>query len=252
MHSLKDKTLIITGASGGIGAATAARAVREGAKVVLCDVNAEALARAAAPLGDSAVTVVCNVTVFADQQKAVQTAIEQFGGLDGIVANAGIEGTVAPLVDQTEDDFTRVLAVNVLGVWNSVRAAAPFMKSGGTIVMTSSVAGFIGSEGLGPYTTSKHAVVGLMRSAALELAHQGIRVNSVHPGPIDNRMMRSIEEQAAPGNAPAVKAGFEAKVPLGRYGRNEEIAALITWLSSDDSSYCTGQRYVADGGFLAQ
>lgn len=252
MPSLQDKVIIITGGSGAIGSATAARAVQEGARVVLCARDADALADAAAPLGEAAITSVCDVTRFEDQERAVAAAIEHFGRVDGMVANAGIEGVVAPLVSQTREAFDRILAVNVIGVWNSIRAAAPKMSPGSAIVLTSSVAGFIGSAGLGPYTTSKHAVVGLMRTAALELAPMGIRVNTVHPGPIDNRMMRSIEEQAAPGHGGDVKAGFEATVPMGRYGKNEEIAALITWLCSTDASYCTGQRFVADGGFLAQ
>jgi NAD(P)-dependent dehydrogenase (short-subunit alcohol dehydrogenase family) len=252
MSTLKGRVIVITGASGGIGAATAAKAVKEGARVVLCDLDADALDKAAEPLGDSAAVVVCDVTRFADLEHAVSVAVERFGRLDAMVANAGIEGTVAPLVNQTQENFERVLHVNVLGVWNSIRAAAPSMSTGGSIVITSSVAGFIGSPGLGPYVTSKHAVVGMMRTAAVELAPAGVRVNSVHPGPIDNRMMRSIEEQAAPGNAAAVKSAFEGQVPLGRYGKNEEIASMIAWLCSSESSYCTGQRFVADGGFLAQ
>lgn len=216
MASLKDRVLVITGASGGIGAATAARAVKDGARVVLCDLDAKALAEVAKPLGDAAVTVVCDVTVFTDQQHAVKTAVDKFGRFDAMVANAGIEGAVAPLVDQTPEDFLRVLTVNVLGAWNSIRAAAPSLGKGGSIVITSSVAGFIGSAGLGPYVTSKHAVVGLMRTAALELAPQGIRVNSVHPGPIDNRMMRSIEEQASPGHGDQVKSSFLGMIPMGR------------------------------------
>lgn len=250
MSKLQDRVVVITGASGGIGAATAVRCVADGAKVLLFDLDADALQEVAAPLGDAAAIVAGDVRQVEDQQRAVNEALERFGRLDAMVANAGIEGVVAPLADQRSEDFERVLGVNVLGVWNSIRVAAKAMK-GGSIVATSSVAGFIGSPGLGPYVTSKHAVVGMMRTAAMELAAQGIRVNTVHPGPIDNRMMRSIEEQAAPGNANAVKQGFEAQVPLGRYGTNEEIAALITWLCSDDSSYCTGQRFVADGGFLA-
>jgi NAD(P)-dependent dehydrogenase (short-subunit alcohol dehydrogenase family) len=254
MMQLQDKVVVVTGGSGGIGAATGAALVAEGAKVVLFDLKAEALEPVAAALGASAAFVAGDVRSLVDQRRAVDLAVRRFGRLDAFVANAGVEGTVAPLLAQTEEDFERVLHINVLGVWNSIRAAAPALTDagGGSIVITSSVAGFIGSPGLGPYVTSKHAVVGLMRTAALELAAAGIRVNSVHPGPIDNRMMRSIEEQAAPGAGAAVKAGFEQMVPLGRYGKNEEIAGLIAWLCGGASSYCTGQRFVADGGFLAR
>lgn len=252
MNASDSRVHLITGASGGIGAATAQHVVRGGGRVVLCDRDVEALEALALQLGDNAVAVPGDICQAEHLDEAVHAAMNHFGRLDAVVANAGTEGTVAPLVNQTTEDFLKVLQVNVLGVFNSIRAAAPVMTSGGSIVITSSVAGFIGSPGLGPYTTSKHAVVGLMRTAALELAPQGIRVNSVHPGPIDNRMMRSIEDQAAPGNGDAVKQGFEAQVPLGRYGTNDEIASLILWLCSAQSSYCTGQRFVADGGFLAQ
>lgn len=254
MGSLDGTVVVVTGGSGGIGAAAATQMVQEGASVVLFDLDEEALKEAAEPLGDHGAFVAGDVTSLEDQQRAVALATERFGGLHAMVANAGIEGSVAPLTEQTAEDFERVLKVNVLGVWNSLRAAAPALAAsgGGSVVITSSVAGFVGSAGLGPYVTSKHAVVGLMRNAAVELAGQGIRVNTVHPGPIDNRMMRSIEEQAAPGHGADVKAGFEGMVPLGRYGTNDEIGAMIAWLCSDASSYCTGQRFVADGGFLAQ
>ena len=118
-------------------------------------------------------------------------------------------------------------------------------------MITSSVAGVIGSAGLGPYVASKHAVIGLMRTAAIELAPAHIRVNTVNPGPVENRMMRSIEEQAAPGHGDVVKAGFLKQVPLGRYATNEEISRMVLFLASDDSSYCTGSVYMADGGFVA-
>jgi NAD(P)-dependent dehydrogenase (short-subunit alcohol dehydrogenase family) len=147
-----------------------------------------------------------------------------------------------------------VWSVNVLGVFLGIKYAAPEMakRGGGSIIITSSIAGMIGSRGLGAYVTSKHALVGLARTAALELAPQRIRVNTIHPGPIDNRMMRSIEDQAAPGHADDVKHGFESQVALGRYGTNDEIAQLALFLAGKESSYCTGARFVADGGFTAQ
>ncbi len=125
-------------------------------------------------------------------------------------------------------------------------------RGGGSIVITSSVAGLVGSPQLAAYVTSKHALIGLARASALDLASDHIRVNTVNPGPIDNRMMRSIEEQIAPGQGGTVKQGFEQKVALGRYGTNQEIAQLALFLASDDSSYCTGSVFVADGGFVAQ
>ena len=245
------RVFMITGAAGGIGTAIATQAIQSGAHVVLFDRDPK-LEAVVQELGPGAVGVRGDVSNLGDQQRAVQLALSQFGRLDAIMANAGIEGTVAPLVDQTPEDFQRVLSVDVLGAFNSIKAAAPVMVAGGSIVITSSVAGVVGTAGLGPYVTSKHAVVGLMRTAALELAARSIRVNTVHPGPIDNRMMRSIEEGAAPGHGSEVKSAFLSQIPLGRYGTNDEIATLILWLCSDASSYCTGQRFIADGGFLCQ
>lgn len=251
MNRLSGKVAIITGASGGIGASTARRFVDEGARVVLTDRDADALAAVAESLGAAAVAYAGDIAVGETADRCVTLARERFGGVDVLFANAGTEGSVAPLVQQQRSTFERVFAINVLGVWECIRAATPAMveRGGGSIVITSSVAGVVGSPGLAPYIVSKHAVIGLMRTAALELAPAGIRVNTVNPGPIENRMMRSIEEMAAPGSAGAVKAGFEALVPLRRYGTNEEIASLALFLASDEASYCTGNVYLADGGF---
>jgi NAD(P)-dependent dehydrogenase (short-subunit alcohol dehydrogenase family) len=250
---LAGKVAIVTGAAGGIGRATAELFVAEGARVVMTDRDGELLAAAAAPLGHAAVCVVGDVVEPATAERAVAVAMERFGGLHVLFANAGMEGRVAPLVDQQLDDVERVLRVNVLGVFLFVKHAAPRIaeSGGGSIVITSSVAGVIGSPGLGPYIASKHAVIGLMKTAAVELAPSGIRVNTVNPGPIDNRMMRSIENQAAPEHGDLVKAGFVKQVPLGRYGTNEEIAKAALFLASDESSYCTGSVLMADGGFVA-
>ena len=253
MKSLADKIAIITGAAGGIGRATAELFVAEGARVVLVAVDGAALGVIARPLGAAAICVAGDVADPGTAKRAVAAATEQFGGLHVLFANAGIEGRIAPLVEQQFADVERVLRVNVLGVFNFVQHAAPKIAAGGggSIVITSSVAGVIGSPGLGPYVASKHAVIGLMKTAAIELAPSGIRVNTVNPGPIDNRMMRSIEEQAAPEHGDVVKAGFTKQIPMGRYGANGEIAKLALFLASDESSYCTGGVFVADGGFVA-
>lgn len=253
MQRLADKIAIITGAAGGIGRATAELFVAEGARVVLTDVDADALGAVARPLGRAAVCVAGDVADADTAQRAVAAATEQFGGLHVLFANAGTEGRVAPLVEQRLAEVERVLRVNVLGVVNFVQQAAPKIAAsgGGSIVITSSVAGVIGSAGLGPYVASKHAVIGLMKCAAIELAPVGIRVNTVNPGPIDNRMMRSIEDQAAPEHGDVVKAGFTKQIPMGRYGANGEIARLALFLASDESSYCSGGVFLADGGFVA-
>jgi len=254
MASLNGKTAIVTGAAGGIGAATAALFVREGASVMAVDRDGEGLTRTVERIGgDRIATCVADISSPADVGRYVAATISRFGGLDILFANAGIEGRVAPITQQTPEDLRKVLAVNVEGPFYAIQAAAPHLarRGGGAIVVTSSIAGLVGSAGLSPYVMSKHAVTGLVKCAALELAAQKIRVNSLHPGPIENRMMRSIEEQAAPGKAAAVKDGFAAQVALGRYGTNEEIAQLALFLVSDASSYCTGAAFVADGGFIA-
>lgn len=250
---LQGKTSIITGGAGGIGAAAAKLFARNGANVLLVDRNGDELAKAvAAGESDNIKPFVADVSDAVQTQAYVDAALKQFGRLDVLFANAGIEGTFATLSDVEEADFDRVMQVNVRGVWLAIRAAAPHLpRPGGSIIATSSVAGLAGFAGLGPYVASKHAVMGLVKAAAVELGPVGIRVNTINPGPIENRMMRSIEAQAAPKDPGAVKAGFEGMVPMGRYGTNEEIAQLALFLASGASGYCTGTAFVADGGLLA-
>lgn len=255
MVKLKDKVAIITGAAGGIGLATAKRFAAEGARLVLADISEAALRENTREWDTSHVALVqADVGKPGDVERCTQAAIEHFGGLDIMVANAGIEGMVAPLVDYPVEEFDRVLAVNVRGAFLSIKAATPLIakRGGGAIIVTSSIAGLIGAAGLSAYVASKHAVMGLVKTAAVELAPLGIRVVSVNPGPVNNRMMRAIESKAAPDAAEMVKKAFEEKVPLHRYGENEEIAALMAFLASDDASYCTGSPFVVDGGYTAQ
>lgn len=256
MNRLAGKVALVTGGSGGIGEATARRFLAEGARVMLVDVNEDALirvAKAIAAPSDKLAVSVSDVSVEADVKRYVAQCVERFGGVDVLFDNAGIEGKIGPLANLAVEDFDRVLAVNVRGAFLGIKHVVPEMikRGGGSIVVTSSVAGLIGSPGLSAYVTSKHAVIGLARTAAAELAPLKIRVNTVNPGPIDNRMMRSIEDQAAPGAGDAVKAKFTALVPWGRYGTNEEIANMALFLASDESSYCTGSVFMADGGFTA-
>lgn len=251
MARMSGRVALVTGATGGIGRATAARFLAEGASVMLTDLDEGPLVDLARALGDRCRHVAGDVSVESDVERIVGACTEAFGGLDVLFANAGTEGKVAPLSALTVEAFDRVLAVNVRGVWLCIKHAAPVLRPGGAIVVTSSVAGLMGSPGVGAYVASKHAVIGLAKTAALELAPAGIRVNCVNPGPVDNRMMRSIEEQAAPGAAATVKQGFLNRVPLKRYATNEEVANLVLFLASDESSCCTGGVYAVDGGFLA-
>jgi NAD(P)-dependent dehydrogenase (short-subunit alcohol dehydrogenase family) len=251
---LAGKVAIITGAAGGIGGAAARCFVAEGARVVLSDRDEQGLAAVAEPLGAAAVAIAGDVADPTTAARAVAAAQDRFGALHVVFANAGMEGQVAPLVQQHSEDVERLLRVNVLGVFHFIAHATPLLTASGvgSIVITSSVAGVLGYAGLGPYVASKHAVIGLMRTAAIELASANIRVNTVNPGPIDNRMMRSIAEQSAPAGGEAVRAALEHDVPLARYGTNEEVARLALFLASDESSYCTGSVFMVDGGFAAR
>jgi NAD(P)-dependent dehydrogenase (short-subunit alcohol dehydrogenase family) len=253
MGSMNDKVVVVTGAAGGIGEATARRLLAEGAYVVLADREGAPLTALAEELGPRALAVPTDVTREADVKALMEQAASAFGHpLAALVLNAGIEGQLAPLTAQEESNFDRVFAVNVKGVWLGIKHGAPRLPRGGSIVCTSSVAGFVGSPGLGPYVVSKHAVMGLVKTAAIELAPAGIRVNSVNPGPVDNRMMRSIEEMAAPGAGDTVKKGFEGMIPRGQYSSSDEIARVILFLVSDLSEAMTGTSVVADGGLLVQ
>lgn len=251
MDSLQNKVGIITGATGGIGRATAKLFVRAGARVMLVDREEKPLRALAEELGERARYVPADVSQVADSQHYVHETLERFKRIDVLFANAGIEGRVAPIADLTPEDFDRVMAVNVRGVFLGMKYAIPALQAGASIVITSSIAGLVGSNDLAAYVTSKHALIGLMRTAALELGPRQIRVNSIHPGPIDNRMMRGIEAQVSPGHEREAKDAFTAQVPLGRYGQNEEIAQLALFLASPASSYCNGSLFVADGGFIA-
>jgi len=173
--------------------------------------------------------------------------------VDCFFNNAGVLGAVKALVDYPEEIFDQVLAVNVKGVWLGIKTVAPLLRArgGGAIVNTASIAGLRGSRNLVAYTASKHAVVGLTRTAALELAPAGIRVNAICPSPIDTAMVRDLETGASPANPAAFHERLAATIPLRRYGQPEEVAALVTFLCSADADYLTGGIYTVDGGAMA-
>lgn len=254
MGRLDGKVALITGAAGGIGAETARLFVAEGARVMLADLPGTALQSLAKELGsDAASYIATDVSSEVQMQRAVDAVVERYGRLDVLFANAGTEGRVVPLVDCALEDFQRVINVNVVGVFLGLKHAIPVMQAqgGGSIAITSSIGGLKGFAGLSAYVTSKHALVGMMRSAVLEIGNTGVRVNTIHPSPIETRMMRSIEEGAAPGQGSAVKKQFEASIPSGRYGTPSEVAQMALFLASDDSRFCTGGRYSVDGGMSA-
>ena len=247
---LENKVALITGAVGEIGLATARLFAAEGARVVLADLNEERLRETVAEIGsDVADYMVVDVTDEQHNAAMVEKTVSRFGKLDVFVANAGIEGKIGNIADTDADNVRKVLDVNVVGVWLGLHYAIPAMKEngGGSIIITSSGAGVIGSPGSAPYNTSKHAVIGLMRCAALECAADNIRVNTVNPGPIDSRMMRSIGAGYG-ADADTFHAQITAATPLGRYGKPTEISPMMLFLASDESSYCTGSVYMVDGG----
>ena len=253
MKQLQDKVAIITGGAGSIGKVTANLFLEEGAKVLLVDLNEDQLKKAVAELNHEHVAYcVADVSQSVQVEKYVHEAVRLFGKIDVFFNNAGIEGAVKPIVDYPEDEFDRVISINVKGTWLGNKYVLPKMNQGGSIIMTSSVAGLIGFANLGAYVTSKHAVVGIMRTTALEAAPLNIRVNSVHPAPVNNRMMRSIEEGSSAGHGEEVKKLFEAAIPLKRYAESIEIARLVLFLASDNSQYITGTTMVIDGGMCAQ
>ncbi|TVP53966.1 MAG: SDR family oxidoreductase [Halomonadaceae bacterium] len=254
MNTLNGKVIAITGGAGGIGEATARMAHAQGASVVITDLEAAAVEAVAKSLGDRAVGLAVDVSRSADNERMVAAALEHFGRLDAVFLNAGIEGEVGPFDSRSDAAWEKVFAVNVHGVRFGVAAALPALRKagGGSIVITSSIAGVRGASGLSPYVSSKHAVVGMMRCLAAELGAEGIRVNTLNPGPVDNRMMRSIEEQANPGHGEEVQKMFSARVPLGRYVTNEECAAMAVFLFSDAASGINGNTYMVDGGYCAQ
>lgn len=256
MIDFTGKVALITGAGNGIGRAAALAFAKAGAKVVVVDrdvAGGEATAGIIRQQGGEAHFVAADVTKSADVANYVKEAVATYGRIDCFFNNAGIEGALAHTADYDEAMFDQVIGVNVKGVFLGLRHVLPqLLKQGaGAVVNTASVAGLVATPGMPAYVASKHAVIGLTKTAAGEVARQGVRVNAVCPGPVDTRMIHSLEKMISPDNPDEVGKRYQAAIPAGRYTTPEEIANVVLFLCSDLASNITGAQYVVDGGRTA-
>lgn len=241
MKKLDGKVAFITGASGGLGRASAQLFSSQGAKLILADIDDKPLAALAKTL-PNAIAITLDVSDESGWNEAIKRAISVYGQLDILVNNAGIDSTV-PLLETSLEQFNRVVSVNQTGCFLGMKAAASVMSDGGSIINVSSMAGMQGVPGKTAYSASKFAVRGMTKVAALELSDRAIRVNSIHPGAINTALLGDPEELK--------ESGASNIVPLKRVAEPEEVANMVAFLASDDSSYATGAEFVIDGGILA-
>ena len=252
MGLLQDQVCIVTGGAGSLGLASARRFCDEGAKLMLTDLKEADLARAAAGLPpDRVETFAADVTDAAAVKAMVARTVARFGKIDVVFSNAGIQGVVAPATAYPEDVFARVLDVHVKGAFYTCKYALPQMNDGGRIVITSSVVGATAAPGSIAYATAKHAQVGLMRTLAREVAGRGIRVNTLHPGPIDNEFQTEIERGIGKMAGIDGTAMLNQMIPLHRHARPEEVAGSALYLASSLSGFVTGARIMVDGGMTS-
>jgi NAD(P)-dependent dehydrogenase (short-subunit alcohol dehydrogenase family) len=249
MSQFVGKVVLITGGNAGIGRAAALEFANQGAKVVVSGrrekEGREVIAEIKA-LGGKAIFVKTDVSKESDVKAMIEQTLATFGRLDCAFNNAGIVQAPTPLPDQTEETYDQIMDINVKGVWLSLKHEIPAMlkTGGGAIVNNSSIGGLVGFAMAPVYVASKHAVIGLTKSVALEYATQHVRVNAVAPGTIETRMFRDF--------APEVRQMLESAHPMGRIGQPEEIASAVVWLCSDGASFVTGQTVPIDGGYTAQ
>lgn len=248
---LQNKVLIVTGGASGLGKATALMMGKAGASVVVSDINTvqgEEVTQAICADGGDAIFVKANTVNAAEVEALVNTTVDKFGKLDGAFNNAGVAGQLTPLHETSEDDFDRIMNVNVKGVWWCMKYELPHMikQQNGVIVNMASAAGLIGARLNGAYSASKHAVVGLTRTGSQEYARYNIRINAVCPGFVETPMVTDLEDQRA-----GIVNSFARSIPLGRLGRPEEVASAVVWLCSDGASFVNGAILSIDGGIVS-
>ena len=252
MRQLVDKVCLVTGAAGSIGSATVRLMLDEGAKVMMVDLSEGRLRQVASEMNSDRVAwCVADVTQTDQVRNAVESTVAKWGAVDVLFSNAGNDGPLVPTVDYPEDKFNSIIATHVRGGFLVCKHTIPRMNDGGSIVITSSITGVKGVAGNCAYVMAKHALVGLMRGLAKELAPRGIRVNTVNPGPIDNEFMRTAERSMS--KMLGVDAGemFDRLIPMGRHGRPEEVARAVLYLASSQSSYTSGSTLMVDGALCA-
>ena len=257
---MQGKVCVITGGAGSIGVASAKLLLAEGARVMMSDLSEDALKRAAAGLGkdagkdawkDSLDWCAADVTKSDQVKNCMAATVARFGKIDVLFSNAGNFGVVAPVTDYPEEIFDQVLAVHVKGAFLAAKHALPQMNDGGSIIITSSVAGVRGDPGVCGYITAKHAQIGLMRVLSKEAAPRNIRVNTLHPGPVANDFQLNVEQKLTGVLGRDGTAFFDEIIPLHRHVRPDEVARSVLYLASDASSFTTGSRLMVDGGLSA-
>ena len=252
---LDGRVAVVTGAAGVIGSATIRLLAERGARIVAVDCKEPDLQAAIKnlPASAQALAITADVTDEDEVASYVRAAVDRFGTIDAFHNNAGIEGDVAPITQYPLAAFRRVLDVNVVGVFLGLKHVLPVMlkQNRGSIINTASIAGLVGSPQIAVYSASKHAVIGLTQSAALECVATGVRVNCVCPGMIDSRMLSTIIERRNPGNAPVPNEKIVERIPARRLGHASEVASIVAFLASDEASYVSGSAYTVDGGRTA-